>query len=480
MSRVPSRLQGLWTVVAIVAIAVVAIAGVVAYVKLYRSQPARVFASDEDHFLFGSTGTEREHGIPYWIWLVLPRIFPEHLPRPGGYAALGVASRQGEEMPVGFSKLTIGYPRVGTNCALCHTARWRVRPGAPSTIVGAGPAHQTGAQEYRRFLIACASDERFKASTILGEIAKNYRLSLLDRLLYRFLIIPSTRRRLLALEREGQWMHTRTEWGRGRADVVNDVKFSLLRRPSDDTLGTADTVPLWNLRQRDGRALFWDGSNASLKESVLSSALAMGAPAESLDDDPSSLARVQNYIGAVRPPAYPFAIDRTAAQQGRAIFDSACAACHAPGGSRTGTVIPIAELGTDRLRLDAWTSNDANAYNALGDGRDWKFSAFRKTNGYVAVPLDGVWLRAPYLHNGSVPSLADLLEPPERRPREFWRGYDVYDPATVGFVSSGSEARRIGTLHDVAKPGNSHAGHVYGTELPAESKRVLLEFLKTQ
>ncbi len=147
MSRVPSRLQRLWTVVAIVAIAVFAIAGIVAYVKLYRSQPARVFASDEDHFLFGSTGTEREHGIPYWIWLVLPRIFPEHLPRPGGYAALGVASRQGEEMPVGFSKLTIGYPRVGTNCALCHTARWRVRPGAPSTIVAAGPAHQTGAQD---------------------------------------------------------------------------------------------------------------------------------------------------------------------------------------------------------------------------------------------------------------------------------------------------------------------------------------------
>jgi mono/diheme cytochrome c family protein len=480
MSRVPSRLQGLWTVVAIVAIAVVAIAGVVAYVKLYRSQPARVFASDEDHFLFASTGTEREHGIPYWIWLVLPRIFPEHLPRPGGYAALGVASRQGEEMPVGFSKLTIGYPRVGTNCALCHTARWRVRPGAPSTLAAAGPAQQTGAQEYRRFLIACASDERFNASTILGEIAKNYRLSLLDRALYRFLIIPSTRRRLLALERSGEWMHTRPEWGRGRADMINDAKFSLLRRPIDDSLGTVDTVPLWNLRQRDGRALFWDGSNSSLKESVLSSALAMGAAADTLDDDPSSLARVQNYISAVRPPAYPFAVDQKAAQQGRAIFDAACAACHAPGGSRAGTVIPIAELGTDRLRLDAWTANDANAYNALGDGRDWKFSAFRKTDGYVAVPLDGVWLRAPYLHNGSVPSLADLLEPPERRPREFWRGYDVYDQANVGFVSSGSEARRIGTLHDVAKPGNSHAGHQYGTELPAESKRALLEFLKTQ
>ncbi len=480
MRRAPSRLRGLWTVVAIVALALTALVSVVAYVKLYRSQPARVFASDDDQFLFGSTGNEREHGIPYWIWLVLPRIFPEHLPRPGGYAALGFASRQGEEMPVGFSKVTIGYPRVGTNCALCHTARWRVRPTAPSTIVPAGPAHQTGVQEYRRFLIACASDERFTAATILGEIAKNYRLSLLDRLLYRFLIIPSTRRRLLALERDGQWMHTRTDWGRGRVDAVNDVKFSLLKRPADNTVGTADNVPLWNLGARDGKALFWDGSSSSLKESVLASALAMGVSADRLDDAQSILARLQNYISLARPPAYPFVVDEKAAQLGRGIFDSSCAACHASGGSRTGTVIPISELGTDRHRLDAWAADDANALNAFGGRHDWKFSTFRKSDGYVAVPLNGVWLRAPYLHNGSVPSLADLLEPPERRPREFRRGYDVYDPANVGFVSSGSEAGRVGTLHDVSKPGDSNAGHVYGTELPSESKRVLLEFLKTQ
>ena len=148
MIRVPSRLRSLWTVVAIVALAMGAIAGVIAYVKLSRAQPPPVFSSDEDHFLYGSTGTEGEHGIPYWIWLVLPRIFPEHLPRPGGYPALGLMSRGGSEMPAGFSRVTIGYPRVGINCALCHTARWRERPTAPPIIVPAGPAHQTGAQEY--------------------------------------------------------------------------------------------------------------------------------------------------------------------------------------------------------------------------------------------------------------------------------------------------------------------------------------------
>lgn len=480
MNGVASRRQRLWIVVAILAVAMGAIVGGVAYVKLWRELPEPHFASDQDHFLFASIGNEGEHGIPYWIWLVLPRIFPEHLPRPGGYAALGIVGMEGQEMPAGLSKVTIGYPRVGVNCAFCHTARWRERPGDPPTIVPAGPAHQTGAQEYARFLIACASDPRFTAGTILGEIAKNYRLSLLERLLYRFVIIPSTRRRLLALERGNEWMRQRPDWGRGRADVLNHLKFALLRQAADNTVGTADTVPLWNLKQHGGMALFWDGSNANLQEAVMSSALASGAARNWLDDQTSSLERVMNYVSAVRPPPYPFAVDQAAAQKGAAVFAAACAQCHAFGGARTGRVIPIEEIGTDRQRLDAWTGDAAAAYNAFGDGHDWKFSAFRKTDGYAAVPLDGLWLRAPYLHNGSVPSLADLLESPELRPARFWRGYDVYDPVKVGFVSEGSEARRIGTAHDTSKPGNGNAGHVFGTQLGADEKRVLLEFLKTQ
>jgi hypothetical protein len=471
--------QRLWNVAAIAAVVVVAITSVT-YAKFYRESPAPPFASEEEHFLFGSIGTEVEHGIPYWIWLVLPRVFPEHLPRPGGYAALGVVGVEGSEMPAGFSKITVGYPRVGTNCAFCHTARWRERPGGAARIVPAGPAHQTGAQEYRRFLVACASDDRFTASAILGEIAKNYRLSLLDRALYRFIIIPATRRRILGLDRGGQWTHAGSEWGRGRADVIKDAKLSLLRRAAANTVGMADTVPLWQLRPRDGTSLFWDGSTTSLRESVTVSALAGRTTPDGLNRAASSLARVENYISTAKPPPYPFAVDKGAADAGRKVFEAACAECHSPSGSRYSTVIPIAQIGTDRHRLDVWTAEDAAAFNDVRAGQEADFSAFRKTDGYVAVPLDGVWLRAPYLHNGSVPTLADLLTPPEERPRQFWRGYDVYDPVKVGFVSDGSEARRIGTSHDTSKPGNSNAGHVFGTQLDAGEKRVLLEFLKTQ
>jgi len=62
----------LWLLLVILAI----LGGAVTYVKFFREEPPPFFASDEDHFLFGSVGTEGDQGVPYWIWLVLPRIFP--------------------------------------------------------------------------------------------------------------------------------------------------------------------------------------------------------------------------------------------------------------------------------------------------------------------------------------------------------------------------------------------------------------------
>src|SRR5579864_5870596 len=165
----------------LVVVALAAAGGLFAYDRFFREEAAPYFASDEEHFLYGSIGTEAEQGVPYWIWLVLPRVFPDHLPGPGGYASLGLLGADGHEMPIGLSKVTVGFPRVGINCAMCHTASVRLRADAPPTIYAAAPSHQTAEQLYLRFLFACASDPRFSADTILGEIAKNYRLSLTDR-----------------------------------------------------------------------------------------------------------------------------------------------------------------------------------------------------------------------------------------------------------------------------------------------------------
>jgi mono/diheme cytochrome c family protein len=461
------------------------------WVKFFRREPAPYFTSDEEHFLYGSVGTEEREGVPYWIWLVLPRIFPEYLPAPGGYAALGILAPSGHEMPIGLSKATIGFPRVGINCAMCHTASVRLRPADPPTIYPAAPSHQMAPQMYLRFLFACASDPRFSADTILAEISRNYRLSTLDRLIYRYVIIPRTRSALRELDRADAWMWSRPDWGRGRIDPFNPVKFRVLEQPVDGTIGNSDMVPLWNLKAHTGHAYHWDGLNTDLREVVLSSAIGDGATRKWVDRDMrgwdstdpramSSLRRVQNYISERQAPKYPFPVDSALAAEGASIYAAGCASCHALGGARAGTVIPVAEVGTDRHRLDMWTKASAAAYNAYGEGHSWKFSHFRTTEGYVSVPLEGLWLRAPYLHNGSVPTLTDLLEPVERRPARFWRGYDVYDPVRVGFVTSAPGIERSATLHDVARPGNGNAGHVYGTTLPPDQKRALIEYLKTQ
>src|SRR5208283_3940800 len=87
-----------------------------------------------------------------------------------------------------------------------------------------------------------------------------------------------------------------------------------------------------------------------------------------------------------------------------------------------------------------WTEADAQRMNHLTEALGMTGAALQGAQGYVAKPLVGVWLLGPYLHNGSVPTLVDLLSPPGSRPAVFYCGYDVLDQARVGFVSTGPDA----------------------------------------
>ena len=447
-----------------------------AWYNLFREVPL-VYESVEDHFKYGSIGAENEQGIPYWVWLVLPRLFPEKLPHPGGYTALGITWEPGHETPVGFTKKIIGFPRTAINCATCHTATFRKTADETPTIVPAGPSNKFDLQGYIRFLGDCASDPRFTPGYLLKAINTEYELSLLDKLLYRFIIIPRTRKELLRQKEEFAWMDVRPNWGDGRIDPFNPVKFRTLSLDIDDTIGNSDMMSLWNQKQHQGFALHWDGLETSLTETVREGAIGDGATPKSIDL--AGLERVEQFITQLDPPKFPFQIDQALATKGQPIFEQSCASCHAFGGERTGTVIPLSEIGTDRHRLDMWTQEAADAYNNYAEGYDWDFDHLRKTDGYLAVSLDGLWLRAPYLHNGSVPSLQDLFEKPQDRTPVFYRGYDVYNSETVGFVSQGVEAERQGFKYDTQVVANSNQGHLYGTDLLPEEKTALIEYLKT-
>ena len=164
--------------------------------------------------------------------------------------------------------------------------------------------------------------------------------------------------------------------------------------------------------------------------------------------------------------------------RGKALYQAQCAECHAPGGARFRSVISATELGTDRHRIDMWTEAAKDRYTDYHEGDyDWGFRAFHKTNGYLANELTGLWLRGPYLHNGSVPTLRDLLASPSERPQKFYRGYDLIDPVGGGFVSqAGTVGERFGKPYDTTLPGNGNSGHLYGTGLSDADKQRLLAY----
>jgi Cytochrome C oxidase, cbb3-type, subunit III len=469
---------------------VVVFALLLTYDEFFRQTPPPYFASAEEHFLYGSIGTEGTSGVPYWIWLVLPRVFPDKLPGTGGYESLGIVSEEGRELPVGFSKQRIGFDRVGINCAFCHTATYRKSAGDVPVVVAAGPSSTTSPQDYLRFLFACADDPRFNGETIMAEIERNYQLSLIDKLTYRFALIPFTKATLQFQERalnQYGWMRNLPPWGYGRIDPFNPVKYRVLNQPVDDTIGNSDMMPVWNLAAHQGYAFHWDGLNNTLEEVLISSAIGDGTPLDWVNrdwkkpDTESSLKRIREFMLHVKPPPFPFPINQQLAADGKNVFDQQCAMCHAPGGARTGQVEPLnnPQLATDRHRIDMWTQASATAYNEYARGYSWKFSHFAKQDGYVNVTLEGLWLRGPYLHNGSVPTISDLLKTPAERPKVFYRGYNVLDPEELGFVSTGPDAASHGFRYDTLVAGNSNQGHLWGTTLSPEQKRSLLEYLKT-
>ena len=471
----------------IVLLALLVLGAAVTWFKFFRDVPQPEFTSEEEWFKYGSFGGESKTGLPYWIWLEMPRIFPDLLPGPGGYASLGLAWEPGQDTPVGFSKKTLGFPRVTENCALCHTVTYRLTADQPAPTIGGGaPAHSLNVQKLIRFLSAAASDTRFNADNFLTVIEKETKLSLLDKLSYRFLIIPLTRKALIEQGQDFAWMDSpgRPAWGPGRDDAFNLPKYNVAHMPADGSTGQVKFGALWRLDQRAAPGLWfnWGGESPAIRTVLVDSSTAFGAaPGHAFEE---KLARLGKYLGGLQPPAWPYpsgpyAIDTAKAGAGRQVYARECASCHEPGGARFAKTIPLSEIGTDPNRAGTWTQASADAVNKAIEGEGYDRPLLAKNDGYLAGPLAGLWLRAPYLHNGSVPSLRELLEPSGERSTVFFSGYDVLDPVNVGFVASGPQAERDGYRLDTKERGNGNAGHLYGVMLPAVDKASLLEYLKT-
>ncbi|KAB2962992.1 cytochrome c [Zoogloea sp.] len=459
------------------------------------------YADPVEHFKYGSTGGEHEMGFPYWIWRALPEVCGHYLPGPG-YQSIGMIYEKNpdgslKDLPVGTSKRRYqGVDRVFVNCAVCHVSTVRAAPDGPPLLVPGMPAALFNMKAFEEFFFRCAADPKFSKEYLIPEIQRQGAdLDLLDRYLVYPLAIGIMRDRVLALKGRFEWVFEQKAWGPGRVDTFNSAKvifnFPMHRLDPKEFDAPADFPSIWLQRpRREPRAmdLHWDGNNSEMTERNKSAAFGTGTTPPTIDLP--RIRRVEDWIMDAEPPRFDslFPVDRALAGRGAPLYREYCAGCHGASGrdfsgERVGRVTPLADIGTDRRRLDSYTYTLAVNQATLYAGYPWRFTRFRKTHGYANMPLDGIWLRAPYLHNGSVPSLRDLLEPASRRPAVFWRGNDLYDPLRVGFVSDKAEAAGRPLFEfDTRQPGNGNAGHegrAYGTELSADDKAALVEYLKT-
>jgi hypothetical protein len=402
---------------------------------------------------------------------------------------------EGRDLPIGVSRRRrLGFNQVGLNCSVCHTGTYRASAQSKRQTVLGMPAHGLDLQGFFAFVTSCVLDPRFTPDNVIGTIERGgTHLGVLDRWLFRSQVIPRTREATLELQgRVAPLLQpSATRWGMGRVDTFNPYKaiqfnWRLEALPASELIGASDFPSLWNQKPRASMHLHWDGNNDSLDERNLSASLGAGVTPVTIDHP--ALERVKSWILTLPPPAFPFPIDENLAARGAPLYAEYCTACHADDRFRSGMldaswkvgqVEPIAKIGTDPFRLNSYTIAFASNQYTLYPDSQYQFTHFRKTNGYANQPLDGIWARAPYLHNGSVPTLRDLLEPAGSRPKAFYRGYDVYDPVKVGFRSDVAEddGRKL-FRYDTSIAGNGNGGHEYGTQLSAADKQAIVEYMK--
>src|SRR4030095_14123558 len=490
-------------IVTVVLLGVAVLAGAVLLGRFGADRPVD-YQEDVEHFKYGSLGSEHQFGVPYWIWRALPELFQDKLPGDrNGWQAVGFVFEKGKDLPVGMSKRRyLGFDLVWLNCAFCHAGTVRETQQSEPKVYAAMPANTFDFRAFMRFRFATEEERRATPQNILLQIDTIRkreglgRVPVIDRLVPRFYAVYYMRERLLTLRDRLDFIKNEPEWGPGRVDTFNPLKayfnFPIDKLPKEELIGTTDFPSIWYQGQREELKmnLHWDGNNASLEERNRSAAMGTGVTPPTADRP--RMKRVADWLRKLPAPPYPFKIDKELAAQGGPIYKEYCAACHGADGKDfrgeyVGKVVPLDQINTDRHRLDSYTFDVAVNQNLIfAEYGDERFSHFRKTFGYAHSPLDGIWLRAPYLHNGSVPTLRDLLEPKAKRPQKFYRGYDVYDQKKVGFVSDVKEEKgKTYFLYDTdenSQPGNSNKGHEgqrYGTELSAAEKDALVEYLKT-
>ena len=269
-----------------------------------------------------------------------------------------------------------------------------------------------------------------------------------------------------------------------------DLSFRMFPLPLGTNLPEMDVPPWWHMAKK--ATMYYDGrTDARSVRSSMQFLLGEKTLEEFQALEPQ-FRDILAYFKSMKTPKYPFPIDRAQANRGKALFREHCARCHGtydPGGVYPNKIIDLETIGTDPARAQGMGLPLVKHYNATWFGAEYPVK--EEMIGYQAPPLDGIWATAPYLHNGSVPTLRALLDS-SQRPARFKRppstGFEHYDARNVGWkyevvppgpLPSGTTAEDAQSVFDASRFGLGNQGHTFGDALEGDERSALIEYLKT-
>ena len=384
-----------------------------------------------------------------------------------------VLGRKGlnEKVPYAFTAFVApnGMKVVNGNCLTCHAS-----PFQGEMVIGMGNSFS----DYRRNLTTMAKLMNFGMNVKYKKSAAEYQAF---ETFGKFL-------RKIAPEIETNQIGANPAFRLAEACMMHrdPVDLTYVKTPNYEMNNypiATDVPPLWHVKKKN--ALYYNGIGRGDFTKLLFQASVLG-----IADSTEARKAINNFkdvlawLQSLEAPVYPKPIDQGLTAKGQLLFENACSKCHGTYGENEeypNKLVALDEVKTDPLYAQyAYSSGIVEWYNNSWFANSSPRSYFEPELAYMAPPLDGVWATAPYFHNGSVPTLDEVLHS-ESRPQYWSRQGEsaAYDFEKVGWQYEREEKSKGKWTFDTNLPGYSNKGHYFGDEFTTDERKAVIEYLKT-